>query len=163
MRMRGLTAVLIASAAAAVACASACGSRTSAVVWWTPSWGQARALELARQFEAANPDLTVTVETTVADGLPTRILTALRSGAPPDLIEAQHGWVVPYAQAGLLAPLDDVVPPEERADYVPAALDYDTWNGHVWGAPFRIETHALFYNKRLFRDAGLDPDRPPRT
>jgi multiple sugar transport system substrate-binding protein len=163
MRTRGLAAVLAAFAAGAVACASACGGRTSAIVWWTPSWGQARALDLARQFEAANPDLTVTVETTVADGLPTRILTALRSGAPPDLIEAQHGWVVPYAQAGLLAPLDDVVAPQDRADYVPAALDYDTWNGHVWGAPFRIETHALFYNKRLFRDAGLDPERPPRT
>jgi multiple sugar transport system substrate-binding protein len=87
----------------------------------------------------------------------------LRSGAPPDLIEAQHGWVVPFAQAGLLAPLDDVIASGDRADYLPAALDYDTWDGHLWGAPFRIETHALLYNRRLFREAGLDPDSPPRT
>lgn len=162
MLARGTAAVVTACAAAGLL-ASACGARSSAIVWWTPSWGQARATELARQFEAANPDLKVTIEMTVADGLPTRIQTALRSGAPPDLIEAQHGWVVPYAQAGLLAPLDDVVASADRADYLPAALDYDTWDGHLWGAPFRIETHALLYNKRLFREAGLDPDRPPQT
>lgn len=163
MLARGLTAVVTAFVAAGLVAASACGRRSSSIVWWTPSWGQARAAELARQFEAANPDLTVSIEVTVADGLPARIQTALRSGAPPDLIEAQHGWVVPYAQAGLLAPLDDVVAADDRADYLPAALDYDTWNGHLWGAPFRIEAHALLYNRRLFRDAGLDPDRPPQT
>ncbi len=163
MLTRGLTAVVVTVAAVALAVASGCGRRSSAIVWWTPSWGQARAAELARQFEAANPDLKVAIEVTVADGLPTRIQTALRSGAPPDVIEAQHGWVVPYAQAGLLAALDDVVSEGDRADYLPAALDYDTWNGHLWGAPFRIETHALLYNKRLFREAGLDPERPPQT
>jgi ABC-type glycerol-3-phosphate transport system substrate-binding protein len=71
--------------------------------------------------------------------------------------------VVPYAQAGLLAALDDVVAERDRPDYLPAALAYDTWNGHLWGAPFRIETHALLYNKKLFREAGFDPDRPPET
>jgi len=163
MRPRGLTAVFSTLAAAGLILGSACGARSTDIVWWTPSWGQARATELARQFEAANPGLRVKIEVTVADGLPTRIQTALRSGAPPDLIEAQHGWVVPYAQAGLLAPLDDVVTPGDRPDYLPAALDYDAWNGHLWGAPFRIETHAVLYNRRLFRDAGLDPDRPPQT
>jgi multiple sugar transport system substrate-binding protein len=131
------------------------------IVWWTPSWGEARARELVRRFEAAHPGQTVRIEVTVADGLPTRIQTALRSGAPPDLIEAQHGWVVPYAQAGLLQPVDDVL--HDRDDYVPAALDFLTWNGTLWGAPFRIETHAILYNRQMFRDAGLDPDQPPQT
>jgi multiple sugar transport system substrate-binding protein len=155
---------LIALVAAGLAAGTiACRASSSAVVWWTPSWGQARAATLARQFEAANPGVTVKIEVTVADGLPTRIQTALRSGSPPDLIEAQHGWVVPYAQAGLLDALDDVVSSDDRADYVPAALDYDTWNGHLWGAPYRIETHAILFNKRLFREVGLDPDDPPQT
>jgi len=146
-------------AAAALACASAESGRE--IVWWTPSWGQSRAEVLADKFEAAHPGVTVKLEVTVADGLPTRIQTALRSGAPPDLIEAQHGWVVPYAQANLVQPLDDVL--EDRADYLPAALEYDTWNDRLWGVPFRIETHALFYNRGMFREAGLDPDKPPQT
>lgn len=140
-----------------------CGGSAPAggIVWWTPSWGAARARELARTFEAAHPGQTVRIEVTVADGLPTRIQTALQSGAPPDLIEAQHGWVVPYAQAGLLQPVDEAL--RDREDYVAASLDYLTWNGALWGVPYRIETHAILYNRQMFRAAGLDPDQPPET
>jgi len=139
-----------------------CGRTASPeVIWWTPNWGQTRATELVRRFEEANPGVRVRVEVTVPDGLPTRIQTALRSGSPPDVIDAQHGWVVPYAQAGLLQPLDDTV--DARDDYSPGSLDYDTWDGKLWGLPYRIETHATLYNKRMFREAGLDPDHPPGT
>jgi len=139
-----------------------CGRQASReVIWWTPNWGQARAAELVRRFEDANPGVRVRVEATVPDGLPTRIQTALRSGSPPDVIDAQHGWVVPYAQAGLLLPLDDAL--DAREDYAPGALDYDAWDGKLWGLPYRIETHAVIYNKGMFREAGLDPDRPPET
>ncbi len=111
----------------------------------------------------ANPDITVKMEITVSDGLPTRIQTALRSGSPPDVIEAQHGWVVPYAQSGLLTPLDDVLTALGKDDFVPASLSYDTWDGHIWGIPYRIETHAVFYNKGMYKAAGLDPNKPPET
>src|SRR5260221_3019609 len=86
------------------------------IVWWTPNWGEARARELAAKFEAANPGITIKLEITVSDGLPTKILTALKSGSPPDLIEAQHGWVAPYAQQGLVLALDDVL--QDKDDYV---------------------------------------------
>jgi multiple sugar transport system substrate-binding protein len=131
------------------------------IVWWTPNWGQARAEELIKKFEAANPGITVKPEITVSDGLANRIQVALRSGSPPDLIEGQHGWVVPFAQSDLLQPLDDVI--TEREDYVPAALEYDTWDGKLWGIPYRIETHAVIYNKAAFTAAGLDPEKPPQT
>lgn len=133
------------------------------IVWWTPNWGQARAEELAKKFEAANPDIKVKLEITVSDGLPTRILTALKSGAPPDLIEAQHGWVQGYAENNLVLPLDDVLAKLDKADFVPAALEYDTWDGKLWGIPYRIETHAVIFNKGMFKAAGLDPDKPPQT
>jgi multiple sugar transport system substrate-binding protein len=150
-----------AGAIAAALALGGCAAPAHEVIWWTPNWGQARATELGRRFEAANPGVTVRIEITVPDGLPTRIQTALRSGSPPDVIDAQHGWVVPYAQAGLLLPLDDAL--ESRHDYSPGSLDYDTWNGKLWGLPYRIETHAVIYNKGMFRDAGLDPERPPET
>jgi multiple sugar transport system substrate-binding protein len=143
--------------------ATACGAGgdDQPIVWWTPNWSADRAETLARQFEAANPGATVTLEVTVSDGLPTRIQTALRSGAPPDVIEAQHGWIVPYAQADLLQPLDDVL--TDRDDYLPEALAYTTWNDRLWGVPYRIETHGILYNRALFREAGLDPGDPPET
>ena len=131
------------------------------IVWWTPNWGEARARELADKFMAANPGITVNMEITTSDGLPQRILTALQSGAPPDIMEVQHGWVNGYAQNDLILTLDDVI--EEREDYTPAALDYVSWDGKLWAIPYRIETHGVIYNRGHYAEAGLDPDNPPAT
>lgn len=157
-RYAGLLASTVAAVALGVGAAAA-----GEIVWWTPNWSQERAEVMAKKFMEANPDITVKMEITVSDGLPTRIQTALRSGSPPDVIEAQHGWVVPYAQSGLLTPLDDVMAALGKDDFVPASLQYDTWDGHIWGIPYRIETHAVFYNKGMYEAAGLDPDKPPQT
>jgi multiple sugar transport system substrate-binding protein len=146
-----------ASALALLAGAAAAGE----VVWWTPNFNEARARELVTKFEAENPGITVKLEITTSDGLPQRVLTALQSGAAPDIIDVQHGWVNGYAQNDLVLPLDDVL--EDRDDYVPAALDYVTWDGKLWGMPYRIETHAVIFNKGDFEAAGLDPAAPPET
>lgn len=131
------------------------------VAWWTPNWGEARARELAKKFEEANPGTTIKIEVTTSDGLPQRVLTALQSGSPPDIIEVQHGWVNGYAQNDFVLPLDDVL--EDRDDYVPAALDYVTWDGKLWAIPYRIETHGVIFNRDAYKAAGLDPDKPPQT
>jgi multiple sugar transport system substrate-binding protein len=146
--------------AAAVAPAGCGGGQdaSSEIVWWTPNWSVARAADVARRFEAANPGVTVTTEATVADGLPARIQTALRSGAPPDVIEGQHGWVVPYAQANLLLPLDDAI--DEREDYLPVSLDYDTWNGRLGCA---VSHGCTVCSQQVaFREAGSTPNGRPR-
>ena len=100
------------------------------VTWWTPNFNEARAKELVTKFEAANPGITVKLEITTPDGLPQRILTALQSGAAPDVIDVQHGWVNGYAQNNLVLPMDDVI--TDREDYVPASLQYVTWQDKLW-------------------------------
>jgi multiple sugar transport system substrate-binding protein len=159
--MRSLrTAGLFALSLLATALASG-AARAGEVVWWAPNWGEARARELAKKFMEANPGITIKIEVTVSNGLPERVLTALRSGAAPDIIEVQHGWVNGYAQNDLIVPIDDVI--QEKSDYVAAALNYVTWNGKLWGLPYRIETHGVIFNRAHFREAGLDPDKPPKT
>lgn len=153
--------LLWAAGAAAVVALQAQFAFADQIVWWLPNWREAAGRDLAKKFEAANPGTTVKIEITVSDGLPTKILTALNSGSPPDVIDAQHGWVVPYAQQGLIQPLDDVI--DNKADYYPAALEYDTWNNKLWGIPYRIESIAMLYNKDMFKAAGLDPEKPPET
>ena len=131
------------------------------VVWWTPNWGEARARDLAAKFMAANPGINIKLEVTTSDGLPQRVLTALRSGSPPDILEVQHGWVNGYAQNNLVVPLDDTI--QDRADYSPAAIDNVSWNGKLWALPYRMETHGIIYNKGHFKAAGLDAEKPPQT
>jgi len=131
------------------------------VIWWTPNWSEARARKLADDFRKANPDITIKLEITTSNGLPQRVMTALQSGTGPDIIEVQHGWVQGYAQNDLILPLDDTI--QDRDDYNKAALDYDAYNGALYGIPYRIECTALIYNLADFTAAGLDPNDPPQT
>lgn len=159
--MRNLrTTAILATAVSAMALTSSLAFGGE-VVWWTPNFNEARARELVSKFEAANPGITVNLQITTTDGLPQRVLTALQSGAAPDVIDVQHGWVNGYAQNDLVIPLDDVL--QDREDYVPAALDYITYDNQLWGMPYRIESIAVIYNKGHFAEAGLDPENPPQT
>ncbi len=135
------------------------------VVWWAPNWGQARAEELVSRFEKENPGTKVKLEITVSDGLQNRILVALRSGNTPDLIDVANGWNIPFAQTNQLLALDDVVAKAnlDMKDFLPAALNTATVGGKLYGLPYRAEAHALIYNKNAYQEAGLDPERPPRT
>ncbi len=131
------------------------------VVWWTPNWGEARAKELAEKFQAANPGITIRMEVTTSDGLPQRVLTALQSGAPPDIIEVQHGWVNAYAQNDLVLTLDETI--QDKDDFNAAAIQNVSWDGKLWAIPYRMETHGLIYNKGAFTAAGLDANKAPET
>jgi ABC-type sugar transport system permease subunit/maltose-binding protein MalE len=48
-------------------------------------------------------------------------------------------------------------------EFYPVSIAQSTFNGKVYGLPWVLSPKALLYNKRMFREAGLDPNRPPRT
>lgn len=153
----------LATIAAGVSCLAlvAGAAQAGEVTWWTPNFNVERAEALKEKFEAAHPDITLNIESTTTNGLPQRILTTLRSGSAPDLIDAQHPWVTGYAQNDLVMSLDDVL--EDRADYNKAAIDYVTYDGKLWGIPYRIEALAVLCNRGHMEAAGLDPENPPAT
>lgn len=139
-------------------------AQTTEIVWWAPNWGQARAEELKRRFEAENPSLRIKLEITVADGLQNRALAAIRSGSPPELMEIQSGWNIPYAAAGGLMALDQIATANNIAlnDFLPGPLSTARYNNQLVGLPYRAEAHGLIYSKNAFREAGLDPEKPPQ-
>lgn len=159
--MNGYKAYLGGAAAILAVTLGAGQASAGTITWWSPNFHAERAKALVEQFQQQHPDITVNVEVTTSDGLPQRVITALQSGAAPDIIDVQHGWVAGYAQNGLVMPLDDII--KEPADFTPAALDYVKWEDQHYGLPFRIEAHAVIFNRGHFEAAGLDPDNPPQT
>ena len=135
------------------------------LVWWTMNWNEQNAKDFAAEFMQENPGVNVRVEANVAGGLQSRILVALQSGAAPDLIDVQNGINIPLAETGKLEPLRDHLTAAgvNLDDVLPASLDTTTYNGELYGLPFQAEAHALIYNKGAFKEAGLDPDKPPQT
>jgi multiple sugar transport system substrate-binding protein len=140
-------------------------ARAQEITWWAPNWGEARAKALAQEFQKANPGITVKIESTVADGLQNRVLVALRSGSPPDLIDINHAWNVPFAANNQLLELNDFVANNQidLGDFLPATLAVSKVGDKLYGIPYRAESVALIYNRALYREAGLDPDQPPQT
>lgn len=156
---------LLFSAGLAAVMAQAPSALAAEVTWWAPNWDQQKAEDLAKKFEKANPGTTINLQITTSQGLQNRILIALRSGNPPDLIDSANGWNIPFALTGKLMPLDAAVKKAgiDLGDFLPAALGTAKADGKLYGLPFRAEAHAVIYNKDAYKAAGLDPDNPPQT
>lgn len=120
--------------------------------------------QLIEKFEAANPDITVKHVTFPYADYQTRVVAAKVAGQGPDVVQLFYGWLDNFVAGGLIQPLDpSVFPPEEiERDFFPivSAMKRD---GHYYGLPTAVRSLALFYNKQLFQEAGLDPDSPPQT
>jgi len=65
----------------------------------------------------------------------------------------------------VIAPMQDFVDADKfsLADYETNVLGYYTVNGKLYGMPFNTSNPMLYYNKDMFKAAGLDPAKPPRT
>jgi len=141
---------------------SGCGKKGTGetVVHFWQFWDIGVVEPLVERFEAAHPGVRVEVEQlTWKSGLE-KIQAAMASGTQPDLCELGSTWLPRFSYEGVLMDVTDVY--EAEAD---SFLMWDSarWKGRVYGLPWVQGSRVLFYNRELFRRAGLDPDRPPET
>ena len=94
-----------------------------------------------------------------------KLLLATSSGHPPDVAGLWSENIPDFSEKGALTPLDGgLAKAGIGADrYTPLFWELCRHRGFTWGLPTTPGCVALFYNKKLFRAAGLDPERPPRT
>ncbi|MDQ0390688.1 ABC transporter substrate-binding protein [Labrys monachus] len=111
-------------------------------------------------FEAAHPGVTVNYVMQPLDQYYTLLGTALSSHAGPDLF-LMNGGAQAKARIPALLRLDDKV-----ADLRKTVIGWPEFtgaDGGVYAVPLSIQGFVVYYDKKLYRDAGLDPDKPPRT
>lgn len=125
---------------------------------------------LLREFAEKFPNITVEPRPAEATTLTAKVQAEVVAGNAPDLVQIIFSDL-DFAVRDLRAkPLDGIVPPDEWKAYVggehplhPRGLKLTELDGKVYGVPYVFSTPTLFYNADIFRQAGLDPDRPPRT
>lgn len=91
---------------------------------------------------------------------------ALVSGEVPEIIQMEIHATPQFASSGALVPLESFYandPAFNFDDLVPAGLLNQRWEGKLYAMPINRSTPLLYYNKKLFTDAGLDPAKPPVT
>jgi len=74
-----------------------------------------------------------------------------------DVVIHEDVWMVDFALAGFIQPLNDIWPENDRADYVPASIEGVTFKGKIYSVPFYTQNSILFYRTDLFEEAGLTP------
>jgi len=123
---------------------------------------------IVADFEAANPDISVNaIYAGNYDDTRIKALSALESGDPAQLAVMFSIDAYDLIEQDLIVPFEDVIDSEdERAwldGFYPALMANSRIEGKTWGVPFQRSTIVAYYNKDMFREAGLDPDNPPET
>ncbi|HZP82405.1 MAG TPA: ABC transporter substrate-binding protein [Chthonomonadaceae bacterium] len=107
----------------------------------------------------------VHVDLLTISGIENKTLLAVAGGNPPDVAGLYGPNVAQYADDNAVLPLDDYcqrfgITAEQ---YIPAYWKIGFYRGHVYALPTTPASTALHYNKQMFQEAGLDPNRPPKT
>ncbi|GAB0117707.1 extracellular solute-binding protein [Acidisoma sp. 7E03] len=113
--------------------------------------------KIADAFHAANPSITVKVQTVNWNDFDTKIQTMVQNRQYPDITEGDY--FANYAQEGLLYKASEVM--SDPANLMPAFKTLGSYEGAQYGLPFTTSSRTLFYNKKLFAQAGIA--EPPKT
>ena len=96
-----------------------------------------------------------------------KALTAVKSGDPPVTSILLSTDMYTLIDEDAIVPFDDLIKTDaDRAwlkSFYPAFMENSQTGGKTWGIPFQRSTIVLYYNKDAFKEAGLDPNRPPGT
>lgn len=94
-----------------------------------------------------------------------KLLTAIAGGTPPALHYADRFTVPQFAQQGFFTKITDLATAAgvKEADYYPFAWAETVYKGDIYALSFDTDTRALWYNKDIMKEAGLDPEKPPQT
>ncbi|MFC3705488.1 extracellular solute-binding protein [Devosia honganensis] len=114
--------------------------------------------KLIENFEAANPGITVKHTTFPYADYQTRVVAAKVAGQGPDVVQLFYGWLDNFVAGGLIQPLDPAVFPhaEIESDFFPIVSAMKRGEDY-YGLPTAVRSLALFYNKAIFEEAGIEP------
>jgi len=122
----------------------------------------------ATDFEKENPGIKVKpIYSGAYQESITKALTAVKSNDAPTMSVLLSTDMFTLIDEDAIVPFDPLIKtPEDQAwlkGFYPAFMENSQTGGKTWGIPFQRSTIVLYYNKEMFKDAGLDPNRAPAT
>ena len=102
---------------------------------------------------------TLEVQVVSWDNIDQQSSTMIQNNQAPDILNLNA--YASYAKDGLLYNSDEVLPAAVKSDILDTFVKYGTYQGKMYGFPDLSSARALFYNKTLFKEAGIA--NPPKT
>lgn len=122
---------------------------------------------LMADFEKANPGITIEGIPTPLSGYTAKVVTMARAGEAPDILTADVLWLRGWIKEGYLR---DLTPFIEKAggkaytsQFYDSLMQLATMDGKIYALPGFAGGYVIYYNTEMFKEAGLDPNKPPTT
>ena len=164
--MRFLSPILATLLLSATLCAADSGERGRVVVEYWEKWPgeEGAAMQAVVDDFNASQDRIFVRKLTVSK-MDQKMMLATAGGVPPDIAGLWAMYLTSYVENNALTPLDKLAREAglREANYIPVYWQMCTQKGHLWALPTTPTVTALHWNKKMFREAGLDPEQPPRT
>ncbi len=118
--------------------------------------------QIARNFEAQNPDIKVVMEYVGYDYVHDKIVTGM-AATPPGYDAAMIDviWPDEFIKAGYLLDVSDRVTSDMKTNMFPASWNGVTRYGKIYGMPWLMDVKYFMYNKDILQKAGISA--PPKT
>lgn len=142
------------------------GTKGGADAVWKEDWVIPHFEEMMKE---QGKNVTVTYEPVDAsdDQWKTKLALDLQSGGGGDIIDIDGLWVGELAEAGYIKPLEEIYPASSEWDgwnEVPeAVLQSLSFEGQLYGMPNGADGRVIYYNKDLFKQAGLPEEWQPTS
>ena len=142
------------------------------IIWGLqPSEESAGLRAQVAEFEKRNPHIKVSILGMGAGQMnPQKLMTSIVGKTPPDLINQDRFTIGDWASRDTFMDLTALIERDRDRpggirpeDFYKPCWEEATYKGKVYAIPNSTDDRFLFYNKTLFRQAGLDPNRPPLT
>jgi multiple sugar transport system substrate-binding protein len=157
---------LLAGVAMGFATLAASGAKAVEIEYWQYVFDtRVKAMnQLIAKFQEANPDIKVKQTTFPYADYQTKVAAAILAGQGPDVVQLFYGWTDNFISGKMIRPLRAEAFPAANIerDFFPIVSAMKRGNDY-YGLPTAVRSLALFYNKKAFKDAGLDPNNPPKT
>jgi multiple sugar transport system permease protein len=165
-RLVRLTAVA-ALALAVAGCARRDDGKIRLVVWGMEQSDESQGQDAAvAEFMRRHPNIDVRLLSMGAGGMnPQKLMTSVAGRVPPDVVRQDRFTIGDWAARDAFRCLDGLIARDRLRpdDFYHACWQEAVYKGRAYAIPHGTDDRALYWNRTLFRRAGLDPDKPPRT
>jgi multiple sugar transport system substrate-binding protein len=126
--------------------------------YWTSDPGDTAMKNYIAAFQTAHPGVTVQRSSEPFVSYLSKALTMASAHSLPDILELDNPQLQAFASTGTLAALDSFTS-IDKSKYYDGPLSTVIYKGRIYGLPVGNNNLAIFYNKKLLQDAGLNPPK----
>jgi multiple sugar transport system substrate-binding protein len=169
-RRRGTAAAALAALALALAACGGGGSKTTTsgnpddgtqLTMWVRSATDQFSQRLVDAYNASHKNH-VALTIIPNDNYLTKVGAAAGSRSLPDILASDVVYTPNYTKQGLFQDISaDVKALPFFSSIAKSHVDVASYQGKIYAVPHKLDSSVLFYNKDLFKKAGLDPEKPP--